>query len=77
MRKLGIFLIIIVLFGSVMAVSAQDMEFRERYAVGGEIIPFSTTPFLFNPWILAIIVAIVLVTGGAFYVGAVSTEISK
>ncbi|MBD3205822.1 hypothetical protein GF319_05685 [Candidatus Bathyarchaeota archaeon] len=56
-----------------MTVSAQD--FRDRYAVGGEILPVSAATFLFNPWVLAIIMALVLLAGGAIYTGTITIDI--
>lgn len=50
---------------------------QERYAVGGELLPVSSTPFLFNPIILVAIAIAVLAAGGAILSGKVEIEIVR
>jgi uncharacterized membrane protein YidH (DUF202 family) len=75
MRKLALIGIILIV-GSLLIVtaSAQRDRMTERYAVGGEILPVSATSFLLSPWVLAIVMLLITVLGGAITTGKISIE---
>ena len=75
MKKLAL-ISIILLIGSILiiGVQARDDLRRERYAVGGEILPVSTVSYLFSPWALALVMLIVVAVGGAITTGRISIE---
>lgn len=69
MKKIG-YLALVVFVVSVIGfsfASAKDKRIIfEQYAVGGELIPITTTPFLFSPSLLAVIaVAAAIVVAAA------------
>lgn len=66
-----------ILFGAlfVMPVMGITDNFDGRYAVGGELLPVSLAPFLFNPVTLVILALVILVAGGALLTGKISIEV--
>ena len=76
-KRIGYLAMIAVLMSTIVVVaSAQPAPREERYAVGGEIIPITASPYLFSPAFLMIIavVAAVLVAGGALLTGKITIE---
>ena len=76
-KRIGYLAMIAVLMSAIaVATSAQPVSVEERYAVGGEIIPITASPYLFSPAFLMIIavVAAVIVAGGALLTGKITIE---
>ena len=75
MKKAASIFIILTVITSLAVLTVNAQRYDKYYAVGGEILPFSVTTFLLNPWILAIAALVILLIGGAVYSGAITLDI--
>ena len=80
MKKAISIFVILALIASLAVVTVNAQRPRresERYAVGGEILPFSVSSFLLTPWVLALAALLILAAGGAIYTGAIKVDITR
>jgi hypothetical protein len=76
MKKLAL-ICLLSLIGSIflLGMQANGALAQDKYAVGGELIPISTASYLLSPWVLALLMLIIAVIGGAITTGKINIEL--